>query len=146
MKDVIVSIKGIQNFPHSGEEPVELITNGKYSFKDGIGKLRYMESELTGMKGTETQFEFGKDEVILSRTGTLTSQMVFKKGKKSTFLYDTPFGSSTMSLDTHTIESSFGPRGGKMEVDYVVDFDHAIVGRNTFTIDIKEQGGEIADV
>ncbi|NLC73457.1 MAG: DUF1934 family protein, partial [Ruminococcaceae bacterium] len=60
--------------------------------------------------------------------------------------YDTPFGSSTMSLDTHTIESSFGPRGGKMEVDYVVDFDHAIVGRNTFTIDIKEQGGEIADV
>ena len=49
-----------------------------------------MESELTGMEGTKTSFIFSPEEVVLSREGTLTSRMVFREGKKSTFLYDTP--------------------------------------------------------
>ena len=67
--------------------------------------------------------------------------MVFREGTKNTFLYDTPFGSATMGLDTHRIHSTMGPRGGEMEIDYVVDFDHAVVGRNKFRINVREQGG-----
>ena len=28
-----------------------------------------------------------------------------------------------------------------MEIDYIVDFDHMMVGRNTFRINVREQGG-----
>lgn len=141
MKDVIISITGTQNFTQASEDSVELVTDGKYTFADGHGELTYMESELTGMEGTKTSFIFTPTEVILSREGTLTSRMIFREGQKNTFLYDTPFGSATMGLDTHKITSSLGPGGGDMEIDYIVDFDHAMVGRNSFHINVKEQGG-----
>ena len=130
LKDVIISITGVQNFPQGSDDTVELVTEGKYCYRDGKGELSYMESELTGMQGTRTSFTFTPTEVVLSREGTLTSKMVFREGTKNTFLYDTPFGSATM-----------GPRGGDMEIDYVVDFDHAVVGRNKFRINVREQGG-----
>jgi uncharacterized beta-barrel protein YwiB (DUF1934 family) len=67
--------------------------------------------------------------------------MVFCEGKKNTFLYETPYGSATMGLDTHKINFSMGPKGGDMEIDYIVDFDHTMVGRNSFRINVREQGG-----
>lgn len=141
MKDVIISITGVQNYPQGTDDSVELVTEGKYSFRDGRGELSYMESELTGMQGTRTSFTFTPTEVVLSREGTLTSEMIFREGTKNTFLYDTPFGSATMGLDTHRIHSTLGPKGGDMEIDYVVDFDHAVVGRNKFRINVRERGG-----
>ena len=141
LKDVIISITGVQNFPQGSDDTVELVTEGKYCYRDGKGELSYMESELTGMQGTRTSFTFTPTEVVLSREGTLTSKMVFREGTKNTFLYDTPFGSATMGLDTHKIHSTMGPRGGDMEIDYVVDVDHAVVGRNNFRLNVREQGG-----
>ena len=141
MKDVIISIKGTQSLPQGESDAVELVTEGKYSFRDGHGELSYMESELTGMKGTRTSFIFTPEQVVLSREGPLTSRMVFREGSKNPFLYDTPYGSATMGLDTHRISSPLGPRGGDMEIDYVVDFDHAVVGRNKFRINVREQKG-----
>ena len=141
MKDVIISIYGVQIYPQGTDDSVELVTEGKYSFRDGRGELSYMESELTGMQGTRTSFTFTPTEVVLSREGTLTSKMIFREGTKNTFLYDTPFGSATMGLDTHRIHSTLGPKGGDMEIDYVVDFDHAVVGRNKFRINVRERGG-----
>ncbi len=140
MKDVIISITGVQNFAEGTDDSVELVTDGKYCYKNGSGELSYQESELTGMKGTKTSFLFSPEEVVLSREGTLTSKMVFREGMKNTFLYDTPFGSATMGLDTHRILSSLGPRGGDMEIDYIVDLDHAVVGRNKFKINVSEAG------
>ena len=65
--------------------------------------------------------------------------MIFRQGTKNTFLYDTPYGSTTMGLDTHSIRSTLGEKGGEMEIDYIVDFDHAVVGRNKFKINVREQ-------
>ncbi len=141
MKDVIISITGSQYADSDPGEAIELVTDGQYCFKDGKGRLTYEESELTGMAGTRTSFTFKPGEVVLSRKGTLTSQMIFREGAKNTFLYDTPYGSTTMGLDTHSIRSTLGERGGDLEIDYIVDFDHAVVGRNRFKINVKERAG-----
>ena len=141
MKDVIISITGSQYEASGPEDAIELVTDGQYCYKNGSGTLTYMESELTGMEGTKTSFIFSPEEVVLSREGTLTSRMVFREGKKSTFLNDTPYGSTTMGLDTHKIRSTLGERGGDLEIDYIVDFDHAVVGRNRFKINVRERAG-----
>ena len=141
MKDVIISITGSQYEASGPEDAIELVTDGQYCYKNGSGTLTYMESELTGMEGTKTSFIFSPEEVVLSREGTLTSRMVFREGQKSTFLYDTPYGSTTMGLDTHKIRSTLGERGGDLEIDYIVDFDHAVVGRNRFKINVRERAG-----
>ena len=143
MKNVIISITGAQNLSQikQPEDVIELITEGEYKFEGDGGELSYMESELTGMEGTKTSLIFSPTEIVLSREGTLTSRMVFKEGIKNTFLYDTPYGSATMGLDTRKIRTNFGPRGGDMEIDYVIDFDNLQVGRNKFRVTVREQGG-----
>ncbi|MGI6462899.1 MAG: DUF1934 domain-containing protein [Candidatus Scatomorpha sp.] len=139
MKDVIISISGVQDFPISNNEPIELITEGKYRYKDGIAKISYCESELTGLDGTTTSFTLMPHEVVLRRTGSENSQMVFHEGKKSTFLYTSSDGSSTVGLDTHRIHSTLGPDGGDMEIDYLLDYNQAFLGRNKFKISVRER-------
>ncbi len=140
-KDVIISIKAEQR---TGEpdslETLEFVTEGTYKYNDGEGEFSYEESEITGMEGTKTSFVFGPAEITLVREGMLNSRMVFKQGIKSTFVYNTPYGTTTMGLDTRCIKTQLGPGGGDMVIDYVVDFDHAMVGYNSFKIKVIEQG------
>ena len=68
----------------------------------------------------------------------MNSQMEFEEGKKHYFLYETPFGSATMGLNTNRIRNSLGHHGGDIEIDYVVDIDQSVVGRNRFFIQVRE--------
>ena len=139
MKDVIISIKGTQNDADGEDTEVELVTDGQFAFENGEGVLTYMESELTGLEGTKTSFTIGPLGVVLSREGSLNSSMIFEKGRKHEFVYETPFGSTTMGVDTKKLNVDFNEHGGDMEIEYVVDFQHAVVGYNLFKINVSEQ-------
>lgn len=139
MKDVIISIRGTQGYGEGGDA-IELVTDGLYSYSPGHSELVYMESELTGMEGTRTSLTIEPMSVVMEREGTLNSRMVFEEGKKHLFLYDTPFGATTMSVDTRRIFSKLDEHGGDMEIDYLIDFEHAPVGRNKFRINVREIG------
>lgn len=139
MKDVIISIKGTQNDADGEDTEVELVTDGQFAFENGEGVLTYMESELTGLEGTKTSFTIGPLGVVLSREGSLNSSMIFEKGRKHKFVYETPFGSTTMGVDTKKLNVDFNEHGGDMEIEYVVDFQHAVVGYNLFKINVSEQ-------
>ncbi|MGI5979732.1 MAG: DUF1934 domain-containing protein [Oscillospiraceae bacterium] len=139
MKDVIISIKGTQNDGDGQNNAIELVTDGQFSFENGEGVLTYMESELTGLEGTKTSFTISPLGVILSREGSLNSSMIFEKGRKHEFVYETPFGSTTMGVDTKKLNVDFNEHGGNMEIEYVVDFQHAVVGYNLFKINVSEQ-------
>lgn len=138
MKDVIISIKGLQN---DGEEDneIELVTDGQFAFENGEGELSYMESELTGLEGTKTSFMISPMGIVLTREGNLNSRMVFEKGRKHEFLYDTPFGATTMGVDTKNIKVDLDEHGGELDIEYIIDFQHAVVGYNTFKINVSEQ-------
>jgi Uncharacterized protein conserved in bacteria len=139
MKDVIISIKGTQNDPVGGDNIIELETDGVFAFENGEGELSYMESELTGLDGTKTSFTISPMGVVMTREGSLNSRMVFEEGKKHCFLYETPFGSATMGVNTTSISVSLDEHGGDMEIDYIVDFQHSVVGHNMFKIKVSEQ-------
>ncbi len=138
MKDVIISITGLQNDPDGGRDEVELVTAGQYGIEDDEIRLTYDESELTGLNGTRTTFSVNPLGVVLRREGSLNAEMVFQQGKKNIFLYETPFGSATMGVDTRRIDTRLGEHGGDLEIDYAVDFNHKPVGRNQFKINIRE--------
>jgi uncharacterized beta-barrel protein YwiB (DUF1934 family) len=138
MTDVIISIVGTQKDPSGQKDTVELVTDGQYGFADGECRLTYEESDLTGLKGTRTTFTVSPMGVILRREGSLNSEMVFQEGKKNFFLYETPYGSATMGVDTRRISATLGEHGGDLELDYNIDFDSTPVGQNTFKINVKE--------
>ena len=85
MKDVVISINSIHRLEDSEPDRIDFTTDGKYSYEDGTGYLSYMESEVTGLPGTRTSVEIRPDEVIVDRTGSITSRMVFRPGEKNRF-------------------------------------------------------------
>lgn len=137
-KDVIISIKGIHETEGRIGEGVEFVTAGEYCSDGDMTTFSYEESELTGLEGTRTFFKVEKDMVTLTREGTVTAQMVFEEKKKHLFAYETPFGATTMGVDTRSIVSKLGENGGNLEIKYSVDMDNAVISRNTFKINIRE--------
>lgn len=138
MREAVISIRGTQDYGEGEDATIELVTEGYYGYQQDFIKLTYMETELTGLQGTCTTFEVRPSGVIMTREGVLTSQMVFEEGKKYSSMYETPFGSSMMGVDTQRICNSLGERGGSLQIYYVVDFDHTVVGKNSFHITVKE--------
>jgi len=138
MKDAIISITGVQNDPNGEKDAVELVTAGQYGFENGESRFTYEESDLTGLNGTRTTFTISPLGVVLRREGSLNSEMVFEQGRKSFFLYETPFGSATMGVDTRRIDTRLDEHGGDLELDYDIDFNHTPMGRNKFKINVRE--------
>lgn len=138
MRDVMISIIGIQDDASGSTDKVELVTAGQYGFENGQSRFTYEESDLTGLNGTRTTFTIDPMGVVLRREGSLNTEMVFQAGKKNYFLYDTPFGSATMGVETRRIDAALGEHGGKLELDYDIDFNHAPMGRNKFKIQVRE--------
>jgi uncharacterized beta-barrel protein YwiB (DUF1934 family) len=82
------------------------------------------------------------DQVVVDRDGSLTSRMVFKEGEKTSFLYSTPYGRAVMGINTRKVSHSFNDKGGKAEIEYVVDMQHTVFTKNRFTIQVKQDGGK----
>ncbi len=137
MKDVVISITGIQQ-GEGAPSALEMVTQGQYGMERDKILLHYQESELTGMEGTRTSLTVQPGSVVLSREGKLNTSMEFEEGRKHYFLYETPFGAATMGLDTHRIRSRLGAHGGDIDIEYVVDMDQSVVGRNRFYIQVRE--------
>ena len=111
---VVITIEGAQAdvLEQEPDEQVQFSTDGEYTCVDGCGMLTYPESELTGMAGTLTTITFTPSNAVLKRTGAVTSRMVFAPGTRNTFLYQTPYGTSTVGLETQRYRSTLGERGG----------------------------------
>ena len=136
MKDVIISIKGLTGTDEDGED-IELVTDGAYCFDEKKTAFEYLESELTGMDGTKTEFKVEPDSVMITRSGTVNMQMLFEEGRKHYFSYETPFGSMTMGVDTQSIRNELSEKGGRLEVRYLMDLGNSMITRNKFEINIK---------
>ena len=141
MKDVMIRILAVQTGDDLREQTVlaEFSTEGKMDFRDGSGTLTYPESELTGMEGTITTIAFTPDGAVLTRQGSVTGRMDFSPGERNTFLYETPYGSATVGLETKRYASTLTERGGTLEIEYVIDFDHAFVALNQMHIQVTEK-------
>lgn len=138
-KKVIITVKGSQYVENAGDDDIELMTTGEYTYENGSGSFWYQETEVTGMEGTVTKFTFSPEEVVIAREGSFASRMVFVEGKKNIFLYETPYGSATMGIDTHSIRNSLTEKGGVLDIDYTLQVERTVVSRNRFIVKIKEQ-------
>lgn len=137
-KQVLISIRSSQSVEGQNDEPTELISRGIYSYSPEEQKLSYMESELTGLEGTMTEFVVRPEQIVLSRTGAVTSRMVFSRGPRQSFVYDTPYGAMTMGMDTHVLTSKMEESGGDIRIEYDLSFENVLLSRNKFSISIKE--------
>ena len=137
-KEVVISIKGMQQYEGALPDAVELVTAGRLA-RDGTGyTLSYQESELTGLDGTLTTIQVDGEQVTLMRVGEFNSQLVFQEGRRHLSVYNTPYGAMSVGVNTRHLLAELSDRGGDIEVDYYIEIDHALAGRNVFRISVKE--------
>ena len=136
-RPVMLSIRGEQYFEGVDPDATELLTEGTLEKTDDGILLTYQETELTGMEGTTTTFEVRGPVVILTRSGSVNSQMVFEMGRQHTSLYETPFGELTVDIQTSTLKHNLSERGGLMEIKYSIAVEHTVTGRNCFKIRVR---------
>ena len=139
-KDVVISIKGMQQYVDSDPDTIELVTAGRLHREGESYTLSYQESELTGLEGTLTTFQVEPDRVTLLRVGEFNSQMVFQEGRRHLAMYNTPYGSMTIGVNTRHLHADLTERGGDIEIDYAIEIDHTVAGRNVFQINVREAG------
>ena len=136
---VMLFIRGEQYFDDVDPDATELMTEGILERTAGGLRLTYQETALTGMEGTTTTFEVSGSQVILTRTGSVNSQMVFEEGRQHTSLYETPFGELSVDIQTSALRHNLTERGGLLEIKYSIAVEHTMTGRNSFKIRVKRK-------
>ena len=137
-KDVIISIRGTQDYSGTDPDTMELVTEGKLAVQDGALRLSYEESELTGMEGTTTVFQVEPEKVTLLRLGSVQSEMVFEAGRRHMSLYSTPYGNMEIGVRARRLNSTLELTGGRLEIDYDIEINHMLAGQSLFRIDVRE--------
>ena len=137
-KDVIISIRGTQDYSGTEPDTMELVTEGKLAVQDGALCLSYEESELTGMEGTTTVFQVEPEKVTLLRLGSVQSEMVFEEGRRHMSLYSTPYGNMEIGVRARRLNSTLELTGGRLEIDYDIEINHMLAGQSLFRIDVRE--------
>ena len=136
---VMLSIRGEQYFDGIDPDATELMTEGTMVLTEDGMVLAYQETALTGMEGTTTRFQIRGPRVILTRSGTVNSQMVFEEGRQHTSLYETPFGELSVDIQTSVLKHNLTERGGLMEIKYSIAVEHTVTGRNCFKIRVRRK-------
>jgi uncharacterized beta-barrel protein YwiB (DUF1934 family) len=134
---VILSIRGTQHYQEQEPEVIELTTEGMMELRDGGWDISYEESELTGLKGVTTTFRVEPDKVILTRTGSLHSQMIFQQGIAHESLYQMEFGALMLSVCATFVFFDITPDGGVIDLQYSIDIEQQAAGIIDYHLDIR---------
>lgn len=135
----IISIKGLQTYEDDNNDTdISLLTEGDFEFQDGVYFIDYEESELTGLEGTSTSIEIGSNYVSLQRSGTVNTNMLFMKDRKTSSYYNTPYGDMQIDIFTDNLNIDISPKGGKINVNYFIDINNMSTGKNNFEIEVRK--------
>ena len=135
-KKVMLSVRGRQAYLDQEPDVIELITEGTMEYIDGGWDICYQETELTGLQGVTTTFRVEPDQIILTRTGRLNSQMIFKKDVRHDSLYQMDFGALMISVCASRIVVSLDETGGFVDLVYGIDIEQSAAGEVDYHLTI----------
>ena len=135
--NVVLAIRGKQKYEDQEPEVIELVTEGFMEFRDGGWDIRYEESALTGLEGVTTTFRVEPNQIILTRTGKLNSQMVFQQGVPHDSLYQMEFGALMITVEAKFLYFDIIPEGGTIDLTYSISIENTEAGMIDYHLDIR---------
>lgn len=136
-REVLLSIRGQQAYRDQEPDAIELVTEGTMEYRDGGWDIRYEESALTGLDGVTTTFRVEPNQIILTRTGKLHSQMVFREGETHESLYQMEFGALMITVCASRIFVQLCEDGGMIDLVYNIDIEQSTAGTVDYRLDIR---------
>lgn len=134
---VMLSICGRQAYMDQEPDVIELITEGTMQYRDGGWDICYEETDLTGLSGVTTNFRVEPQKVILTRTGRLSSEMVFQEGVSHSSLYQMEFGAMMITVSATRIFAQLQDGAGIVDLVYDIEIEQSAVGTVDYHLDIR---------
>ena len=135
--NVVLSIRGQQNYLDQDPEVIELVTEGRMIRRDHGWEIRYEESDLTGLGGVTTIFQVEPGCITLTRKGPVNSEMVFRKGVLHESLYQMEFGALMITVCATRVSYDLTEAGGTIDLTYGIDIENTAAGVIEYHLDIK---------
>lgn len=123
-KKAIISLSSRVNIHE--EDVIEVVTPGDFYKKENFYYAVYKETEISGMEGTTTTLKIGKDKLYLIRIGSTTAKMEFSKKEKNISMYNTPYGTIELIIETKDLSIDINDNGG----DILINYDMNIAGQS----------------
>ena len=136
---VILSIRGEQRYLDQDPEVIELVTEGSLENLDGGWELTYEESDLTGLAGVNTTFLIKPSEIVLTRTGKLNSQMIFREGVRHDSLYQMEFGALLLTVCATSMKYDISEEGGSVDLCYRIEIEKTSAGEIDYHLQIRKK-------
>ncbi|WP_283681067.1 DUF1934 domain-containing protein [Parablautia sp. Marseille-Q6255] len=119
-EDILVSVKGLHTLDKDGEqEEIEVISPGKYYFKDGKHYIFYEEQPQDGTQRIRNRISLKDGFLEVQKNGAMSTKMVFERDKKSESWYNTPFGNLLAGVTVTDMQV----KEQEQELDICVEYD-----------------------
>ncbi|WML36580.1 DUF1934 domain-containing protein [Clostridium sp. OS1-26] len=136
-KKAIISVSSKQKSDEN--DVIEVVTPGDFYEKDGSYYAVYKETEISGMEGTTTTLKISNDKFSIIRIGSTSAKMEFDKKAKSVSMYNTPYGTLELKIETKTLSVDVGEKGGDIKVNYNLSVSGQTPQNTQLKINIKAQ-------
>lgn len=137
-KDVLISVKGLQN-PGDGQEPeeVEVVAKGDYYLKNGHHFI-YFDEVLEGFpEPVKNSIKITEKSVEVKKKGAPSVQMIFEENKKNFTYYATPFGSLQMGIAATKIQVQEEEDNLDLCIDYALEINGEHVADCEIAVNVK---------
>jgi uncharacterized beta-barrel protein YwiB (DUF1934 family) len=137
MVPVKITIRSENKENHEG--PSTFVAFGHLTEKGKTTYVRYKESEVTGMDGTNTTLKWTDDSLVIIRHGAFEHRQCYERGRNTLFQYRTPYFNLPMCAFTHLLTTWKGEGRWEVNLDYDMEIDHRPNGRVRLKILIEEE-------
>ena len=137
--NVVLSIRGQQNYLDQDPEVIELVTEGVLERDNHGWNLSYEESDLTGLQGVTTTFRIEEGKIVLTREGKLSSQMIFVEGEPHDSLYKMDFGALMITVCATSVRFDLTEEGGTVDLEYKIEIEQSSAGMIDYHLDVRKK-------
>lgn len=136
--NVTILIQSLQTLD-TGKETMTQRAEGLLS-QTGTGwLLTYREGAGSGLGETQTTLRLDLDRAVLTRTGEVSSQMVFQPGQEHTSLYETAYGKLPMTIRTLALKAGLTRDGGRVSIHYQIELGGAAAGETRLRLTLQKK-------
>lgn len=134
---VMLSLCGKQTYMDQEPDVIELMTEGTMEYRDNGWDICYEETDLTGLAGVITSFRVETGKVVLTRSGKLTSEMVFQENIPHSSLYQMEFGAMMITVCATRIFAQLEAGYGMVDLVYDIEIEQSAVGTVDYHLEIR---------
>lgn len=136
-KKALISVVSKQG--EKDAESIEVVTPGTFYKRNESYYAVYSETEISGMEGTTTTLKISPQKFSLIRMGSTTATMDFETKSKTVSMYNTPYGTLELNIDTKELEMNVNDNGGEIFINYKMSIAGQKPQNTSLKINIKAQ-------